>query len=158
MADATAKVVIGGSIAHVSSGASIAAAGFSSTGDIATELTGSSNLSSYPRCDVILKYVPGSTTATTAMTVPLYRQDLNLGANSSLDMNVPGTNNSSKYVGTFQIPASVSTGTYYADVLDVQLPGGNQDCRFFIYNALTNTIPAGWALTVVPKSDVGATS
>ena len=96
MADVSNKVVLGASISHIVSGASMAAGAFSGSGDIDTALVGSGNLSSYPRCDVVLKYIPASTTATTAMTIPLYRRDLNVDANTAFDEGVPATANSNK--------------------------------------------------------------
>jgi hypothetical protein len=153
MADASTKVVATTAIAHVSSGASIAAAAFSaSTFD--TALT-STNCKAWPRCDVILEYFPGSTTASTLLTIPLFRRDINIDGTS--DEAVPSTIGQAHYCGSFQLSASTSTGSHYMNINDVPLTG-NTDCEFYISNALTNTIPAGWKLIVVPKTDVGATT
>ena len=153
MADASLKVVHASSISHIVSGASMAATVFSSSADIDTALVGTGNLSSYPRCDVTLKYIPASTTATTLMTIPLYRRDLNVNGSSTLDDGVPATAHSNKFMGVFSLPVSLSTGTYYMTLTDVPLPGGNTDCEFYIQNGLTNAIPIGWDLTVSPKTD-----
>lgn len=159
MADASTKVVLGASIAHITSGASIAAGAFSASTDVDVGLTGTSNLSSYPRCDLVLTYRPQSSTSSTAMTIPCYRRDLNVGGNTSFDNTAPGLSNSNLFVGAFAIPATVSTGTHYVDLVDVPLPGGNTDCEFYIQNSLTNSIGAnGWDLVVIPKADVGATT
>lgn len=162
MADASMKVALGASIPHViaASSVSIAAGAFSSatSGASMSALVGSANLSNYPRCDVTLTYAPGSTTASTAMNIYLYRRDINVNGVTAYDESVPGTNNSNKFVGAFAVPTTISTGTYYCTLTDVPLPGGNTDCEFHIQNSLTNTLPAGWALTVTPKTDVGSTT
>ena len=162
MADASIKVVLGGSIAHVvsTSAGSIAAGAISSatSGASLSALVGSANLSSYPRCDVVLRISNSLTTASTAMNIPLYRRDINIGGVTNFDNPIPGVNNSNQLVGSFPYPATVS-GDYYMDAIDVPLPGGNTDCEFYIGNGLTNTVAANvWSLTVFPKTDVGSTS
>lgn len=156
MADASTKVVNGASIAYITSGASITA-GTIIGATIANALVGTGNLSSYPRCDLVMTYAPASSTSATAMNIPIYRRDINV-SNTAYDESAPGASNSNKYVGSFNVPSSVSTGTMYMVATDIPLPGGNSDCEFYIQNNLTNTIPAGWALTVIPKTDVGATT
>jgi len=152
MADASTRVVATTQIAHVSNGASIAAAAFSATID--TALT-STNCKNWPRCDVVLEYFPGSTTAATLLTIPLFRRDINI--DSTADEAVPTSIAQAHYCGSFQLSASTSTGSHYMNITDIPLPG-NTDCEFYISNALTNTIPAGWKLLVTPKTDVGATA
>lgn len=162
MADASGKVVLGASIAHIQSTAagSMAAGVISSatSGASMTALVGTNNLSSYPRCDVVLYVSNTTTTSSTAMFIPLYRRDINVNGNTSADEAIPGVSNSTKYVGGFNYPSTAS-GAYYMAAIDVPLPGGNSDCEFYIQNNLTNTIAANvWSLTVTPKTDVGATT
>ena len=152
MADASIKIVSTTQIAHVSSGATIAAAGFSATID--TALT-STNCKNWPRCDLTLEYFPASTTAATLLTIPCFRRDINI--ESTNDEAIPSTITQAHLVGAFVLSASTSTGSHYMNIVDVPLPG-NTDCEFYISNALTNTIPAGWKLYVTPKTDVGATA
>lgn len=155
MADASAKVFATTEINHVSSGSSIAAGSLSASTPI-TDIVGTGNAARYPRADVVLKYLPGSTTATTALNIYLYRRDLNVGSSDG-DDPVPSTLKPGKFMGAFQVSASTSTGTDYMTITDVPLPTPG-DCQFYISNALTNTIPAGWTLTVTPKTDVGSTT
>lgn len=156
MADASVKVVPGASIAYITSGSSMAAAAI--TGATIANALSSANLSNYPRADLVLTYIPASTTASTAMDIQIYRRDLDVGGLTSADDAAPGLSNSSKYVGNFKIPSVASTGTHVVSAIDIPLPGGNAGCEFYLQNNLTNTIPAGWSLTVIPKTDVGATS
>ena len=156
MADASTKVVHGASIAHIGSGATMAATSICAA-SISTALT-STNLLSYQRCDLVLTYAPASSTSSTAMTIPVYRRDLDVGGLTTADDAAPAVLNSNKFVGVFQVPSSLSTGTYTMTLIDVPLPGGNAGCEFYLQNSLTNTIPAGWTLTVIPKTDVGATT
>jgi hypothetical protein len=162
MADATTKVVHGGSIAVVASSAavSLAAAAISSAQSSAiAAVVGTGNASSYPRCDVVLRTANTNTTSSTAMNIPLYRRDINIGGDTSADVGLPGALHSNKYVGSFNMPIASVTGTYYMLAEDIPLPGGNTDCEFYIQNNLTNTMPANsWSLTVYPKADVGATA
>lgn len=156
MADASTKVFHGASILHVGSGATMAATSICAA-SISTAL-GSANLSQYPRCDLVLTYAPASSTSSTAMTIPVYRRDIDVGGISTADDAAPAVLNSNKFVGLFQVPNSVSTGTMTMTLIDVPLPGGNAGCEFYLQNSLTNTIPAGWTLTVIPKTDIGATT
>ena len=156
MADASTKVVHGASIAHIGSGATMAATSICAA-SISTALT-STNLLSYQRCDLVLTYAPASSTSSAAMTIPVYRRDLHVGGLTTADDAAPVVLNSNKFVGMFQVPNSVSTGTMTMTLIDVPLPGGNAGCEFYLQNSLTNTIPSGWALTVIPKTDVGATA
>ena len=155
--DASTKVVHGASIAHIGSGATMAATSICAA-SISTALT-STNLLSYQRCDLVLTYVPASTTSSTAMTIPVYRRDLDVGGLTTADDAAPAVLNSNKFVGLFQIPSSLSTGTYTMTLIDIPLPGGNAGCEFWLQNSFsTNLENAGWALTVIPKTDVGATT
>ena len=156
MADASTKVVHGASIAHIGSGATMAATSICAA-SISTALT-STNLLSYQRCDLVLTYAPASSTSSTAMTIPVYRRDLDVGGLTTADDAAPAVLNSNKFVGVFSVPSSLSTGTYTMTLIDVPLPGGNAGCEFYLQNNLTNTIPVGWTLTVIPKTDVGATT
>ena len=162
MADASIKVVLGASIPHIvstSAGAITAGAISSATsGASLSALVGSANLSSYPRCDVVLRISNTAATSSTSMNIPLYRRDINVGGVTNFDNAIPGVNNSNTFVGSFPYPATAS-GDYYMDAIDVPLPGGNTDCEFYIGNGLTNTIAANvWSLTVFPKTDVGSTT
>lgn len=155
MADASVKVVHGASIAHITSGTSMAATSIN-VASTATALT-STNLSSYPRCDLKFTYISTTTTSSTAMNVPIYRRDEDVGGITDADDAAPAALNSNKYVGSFNLPATTS-GTHICTALNIALPGGSAGCEFFLQNNLTNTIAAGWSLTVIPKTDVGATS
>jgi len=155
MADASVKVVHGASIPHIGSGTTMAATSINAA-SISTALT-SANLSTYPRADLVLTYIASSTTASTAMNIPIYRRDLDVGGITAADAVAPAASNSNLFVGSFNIP-SVATGTHVAIAIDIPLPGGNAGCEFYLQNNLTNTIPAGWTLTVIPKTDVGATA
>ena len=161
MSDASMKVLHGGSIAAVASSAavSLAAGAISSAQSTAiAAIVGTGNASSYPRCDVVLRTAITNTTSSTAMNIPLYRRDINIGGDTAADATLPQASNSNKYVGSFNLPAT-ATGTYYMLAEDIPLPGGNTDCEFYIQNNLTNTMPANsWSLTVYPKTDVGATT
>jgi hypothetical protein len=162
MADASIKVVLGASIPHIvsTSAGSMAAGAISSatSGASLSALVGSANLSSYPRCDVVLRISNSLTTSSTAMNINLYRRDINVGGVTNFDNAIPGVNNSNTLVGSFPYPATAS-GDYYIDAIDVPLPCGNTDCEFYIGNGLTGTIAANvWSLTVFPKTDVGSTA
>jgi hypothetical protein len=155
MADASVKVALGAQITHIGSGASIAAAGFNSSADISTALTGTTNLSSYPRCDVTLKIAPTASIATTSIYLYLYRRDLNVDGTS--DEDIPGTSNRQKFMGAFQASAATTASTtHYMTITDVALPGAG-DCEFYVENVLGVNVPAGWTLKVTPKTDVGST-
>ena len=163
MADASNKVFIGASIPHIvsTSAGSIAAAGVISSatsGASMSALVGTANLSSYPRCDVVLYISNTATTASTAMNIPLYRRDIDVGGVAANDNAIPGLSNSTGYVGNFAYPA-LASGAYTMTLTDIPLPGGNSGCEFYIGNNLTNSIAANvWSITVFPKTDVGATT
>jgi len=162
MPDASMKVAMGASIAHIvsTSAGSMTAGAISSatSGASMSALVGTGNLSSYPRCDLVLRISNTTTTSSTAMNIPVYRRDINVGGVAGNDNTIPQANNSNTFVGSLPYPATAS-GDYYMDLIDVPLPGGNTDCEFYIQNNLTNTIAANsWSLTVFPKTDVGATA
>ena len=152
MADASTKVVTTTQIAHVSAGASIAAAAFSATID--TALT-STNCKNWPRCDLTMMYAPASTTAATLLTIPCFRRDINI--DGTADEAIPTSITQAHFVGNFVLSASTSTGSHYMNIVDVPLPG-NTDCEFYVENLTNTTILAGWTLKVLPKTDVGATA
>ncbi len=157
MTDASTRISSSSSINYISSGASIAAAGFSKSTDIATGLLYSTNLARYPRADVALTLAPGSTTSSTALNLALYRRDLAIDGTNN-EAPVDG-GNTAHFCGNFLMPSTISTGTYYMEVNDVPLLGSglSTGCEFHIQNNLTNTVPAGWKLSVTPKTDVGST-
>jgi hypothetical protein len=156
MADPTTKVTASTQIAHVGSGASIAAAGMNVSGDISTALSFTGNLARYPRADVVLMIAPTASIASTSTNIYLYRREINIDGTN--DEPVPNTSNKQHYVGTFQAAASTTVSTtQYLQCTDVPL-GGASDCEFYIENALGVNIPIGWTLKVTPKSDVGATT
>jgi hypothetical protein len=159
MPDASTKVSIGGSVAYITNGASMAAAAIVGT-TINTALVGTGNLSSYPRCDLVMSGVSTSiTTSSTSMNLFIYRRDINVGGGANNDEGAPGTSNKTKFVGVFSRPASASSSNFVMTAIDIPLPGGNSDCEFYIENGFTGSIEnAGWALTVYPKTDVGATT
>ena len=151
MADASTTVVSSTQIAHVSNGASIAAAGFSTTID--TALT-STNMKKWPRCDATLYVTQASTTATTLMSIPLFRRDINI--DGTMDEGIPTSSTQAHYVGSFILPASTAASAVM-NINDIPLPA-TTDCEFYISNALTNLISAGWTLKITPKTDVGSTT
>ena len=158
MADASTKVFHGASIAYITSGASAAAAAIVGA-TVANALT-STNLSSYARCDLILSGVSTSNTTNAASTViVIYRRDLDVGGVSAGDDYAPATSNSNKFVGVFNRHTTASSGAFVFTAIDIPLPGGNAGCEFWLQNNFsTNLENAGWALTVIPKTDVGATA
>lgn len=156
MADASVKVTSTTSIAYITNGAAIATGAFSASTDIANALAGTGNLARYPRADVTLMVVPTATTSSASMNLYLYRRDINVAGGTN-DDGIPGASNLNKFMGAFAVSASAASTTSYSTLVDVPLPG-HSDCEFYIQNALSGTAPAGWTLTVVPKTDVGATS
>lgn len=156
MADATVKVVSAASIAHVTNGGAVAAGAFSVSSNIVNNVVGSANASGYPRADVVLTIIPTATTSSTAMNLYLYRRDLNIGASTG-DMGEPTTLHSTKFMGAEQMSGTAAAGTHVMVFSDIPLPSPG-DCQFFINNGLTPTLPTGWTMTVIPKSDVGATT
>ena len=153
MADASTIVVSSSQIAYVSSGASIAAAGFSASSDIANALT-STNMKRWPRCDAVLTISQASSTSNTAMSVPLFRRDINI--DGTADEGIPNSSSQQHYVGSFTLSSSASTTVQSMNLNDIPLPA-TTDCEFYLSNALTNLISAGWTLKITPKTDVGAT-
>lgn len=159
MADASNKVFLGASISYITNGTSLASLAFGGV-TVNTALSGTNNLSSYPRCDLIMSGVSTSnTTTSTSMLLYIYRRDLNIGGVSTNDDAAPGASNSNKLVGVFTRPSTASSSNFVMSAIDVPLPGGNTDCEFWIQNGFGTSLEnVGWALTVIPKTDVGATT
>ena len=159
MADASTKVLIGGSVAYITNGTSMASLAFAGA-TIANALTGSTNLSSYPRCDLVLSGVSTSnTTVAGSQAIYNYRRDLNVGGGSTNDDPAPATSNSSKFVGVFNRPTTASSANFVMTAIDIPLAGGNTDCEFWLQNGFSTSMEnTGWALTVFPKTDIGATA
>ena len=159
MADATTKVLVGGSVAYITNGTSMASLAFGGA-TIANALVGTGNLSSYPRCDMVLSGVSTSnTTSSTSVNLFIYRRDLNVGGGANNDDAAPATSNSNKFVGMFTRPTSASSSNFVMTAIDIPLPGGNTDCEFWLQNGFgTSMENTGWALTIYPKADVGATA
>lgn len=157
MADATTKVTTSTQITHVSSGASIAAAGFSGSADVSAALLSfTGNLNRYPRCDVTLTVAPTASIAAASTNIYLYRRDMNI--DGTADEPIPGASNKQHYVGSFQLSAATTASTTQTmQITDVPLPGAG-DCEFYIESGLGVNTPAGWVMKVTPKSDVGATA
>lgn len=84
--------------------------------------------------------------------VALYAQLLNIS--STNDGDVPDANNQHVYLGSFPVN-DVTTAQYIP--IDVSLPNQytSQQYQFFIENQTGQSIPAGWDLSVTPKT-VGA--
>jgi len=154
MADASTVVASSTQIAYVGSGASIAAAAFSVSTDISTALT-STNMKRWPRCDLTLMISQASSTASTLMQIPCFRRDINV--DGTADEPIPIAGSQPHYVGSFILVNSASTTVQTMNLVDIPLPA-TTDCEFYISNALTNLISAGWTLKVTPKTDVGATA
>jgi hypothetical protein len=158
MADASTKVSYGASIAYITSGASMGSLVFTGA-TIANALT-STNLSSYPLCDLVLSGVSTSNTATsTSMQIFIYRRDLDVGGIGTADDAEPASSNSNKLVGVFNRPATASSSNFVMTAVDIPLPGGSAACEFHLQNGNNTSLEnAGWALTVIPKTWVGSTS
>ena len=157
MPDASVKVALGSSIAYITNGTTMAANAFGGA-TIANALVGTGNLSSYPRCDLVCSVSTSNTTSSTAMQLYIYRRDINIGGVTANDDAAPASSNSNKFVGVFTRGATASSGAFVMTAIDVPLPGGNSDCEFYLQNGWTNTVENAWTLTVIPKTDVGATS
>ena len=156
MADASTKVTRATEIVHIGSGASMAAAALSGSGDVSTALSGTGNLNRYPRADVTLMITATASIAATSTGVYLYRRDINV--DSTADEKIPDTSNKQHYVGSFQIPAAATASTtHYVKLTDIPLSNAG-DCEFYIESGLGVNILAGWTLKVTPVADYGATS
>lgn len=158
MADASLKVVKGAEIVHIGTNSSSIASGgtFSSASPISTALSGTGNLSSYPRCDVALYTSLSASVASTSTNIYLYRRDINIDGTG--DAKIPDASNKVLFVGAFTVPASTTVSTtHYMNIVDVPLPGAG-DCEFYLENALGVNIPAAWTLKITPKTDAGATA
>lgn len=143
-------VVRGSEIVHVGSGNSLTPGAFGPS-SFSTALSGTGNLSNYPRCDVTLFVVPTSSIASQSATVALYRRDINIDGTN--DETVPDASNRNKFMGAFNLKFGTTvTTTHYVQMTDVPLPGRG-DCEFYISNDLNCNIPAGWTLKITPKTD-----
>lgn len=158
MADASTKVVHDSSIAYITNGTSAAALAI--VGATVANALSSTNLKGRDSCDLVLSGVSTSnTTSSTAMYINIYRRDLYVGGISAADDTAPGTSNKVKLVGYFARPATASSSNFIMTAIDIPLPGGSSGCEFYIENAMTNSMEnTGWALTVIPKAYVGATT
>ena len=154
MADASVTVASSTQLAHYNSGNSIAAAGFSVSSDITTALS-STNMKKWPRCDATLMVSQASSTSSTSMAIPLFRRDINI--DGTLDEGIPTSSSQAHFVGNFILNSSASSIVSIMNIVDIPLPA-TSDCEFYISNALTNLISAGWTLKITPKTDVGSTS
>lgn len=136
-----------------SSGASIANAAFSASTN-ATTILSSTNHSNYPYADFVLKVnTLGASTASNANGyVALYRVDQDMGSATAADGTYPSSNYRNTYVGNFTIPNSLaSTSVIYVPILDVPIGESQQ---FALENSASQTLAAGWSLTVRPKGIV----
>lgn len=156
MADASDKIVKGSQVTHIGSGTSLAAGAVMPSSDVSVALSGTGNLSSYPRCDVAIMIAPTASIASTSTNLYLYRRDLNFDGTN--DAPIPGASNRNKFVGVVQASAATTVSTtQYLQITDVELPGAG-DCEFYMENGLGVNIPAGWTMKITPKTDVGATT
>lgn len=156
MADASDKIAKGAQVTHIGSGTSLAAGAIMPSSDVSVALSGTGNLSSYPRCDVAIMIAPTASIASTSTNLYLYRRDLNFDGTN--DATAPNTSNRNKYVGSAQVAASTTANTtHYLNVTDVELPGAG-DCEFYMENGLGVNIPVGWTMKITPKTDVGSTT
>ena len=95
-----------------------------------------------------------NTTAATSLQLYIYRRDLDVGGVTTGDDYGPTTSNSNKFVGVFNRHTTASSGAFVFTAIDIPLPGGSSGCEFWIQNGFsTNLENAGWALTVIPKTD-----
>lgn len=141
------------SVALESSGASIANAAFSATSNAATILS-SVNHSNYPYADFVLKVSGyGASIASNANGyVALYRVDQDMATATAADGTYPSSAYRNTFVGSFTIPnALASTVVSYIPLLDVPI-GENQ--QYALENSASQTLAAGWSLTVRPKAIV----
>jgi hypothetical protein len=141
------------SVALEASGASIANAAFSASTN-ATTILSSTNHSNYPYADFVLKVSTlGASTASNANGyVAMYRIDQDMATATAADGTYPSSNYRNTFVGSFTIPNSLaSTSIIYIPLLDVPL-GENQ--QYALENSASQTLAAGWSLTVRPKAIV----
>lgn len=156
MADASTKIVRGAQVTHIGSGTSLAAGAINPASDVSVALSGTGNLSSYPRCDVTLMIAPTASIASTSTNLYLYRRDLNIDGTN--DADTPATSNKSVFVGAFTASATTTASTtHYLQITDIPLPGA-ADCEFYLENGLGVNVPIGWTLKITPKTDAGSTT
>ena len=105
----------------------------------------SANSSMYPLADFVLKCDFGAAVA--AVTVDLFRQDLNIDStNDALDPTA--STYEQTYVGSFVIKSGQSASAYYP-LANVPLTA---ECQFSIKNGSAQNLSAGWSLKATPKS------
>ena len=159
MASTTASIVFSSQITHIGSGASMAAAALSGSGDISTALVGSGNLARYPLADAELTYSRTANQGSVSNWITLYRRDINSGG-GTVDDPIPQTTGSidyrQKYVGTFiaQSNSATSAQTITLTCRDIPLTG--DDCEFYLENSTGINMLAGWTLKITPKTIAAA--
>ena len=105
----------------------------------------SANSSMYPLADFVLTCDFGAAVA--AVTVDLFRQDLNI--DSTGDALAPTASTYEQtYVGSFVIKSGQSASAYYP-LANVPLTA---NCQFSVKNASAQTMSAGWVLKATPKT------
>ena len=159
MAATTASLVFSTQITHIGSGASIAAAGLSGSGDISVALVGSGNLARYPLADAELTYSRSANQGSASNWITLYRRDIN-SAGGSVDDPIPQTTGSinylHKYVGAFVAQSNSATASQTITLTCRDIPLTGDDCEFYIENSTGINMLAGWTLKITPKSFAGA--
>lgn len=157
MAATTVSNVFSTSILHVSSGASVASgSALSASTDVATALAGSGNLGRFPLVDLLLSITPTASMSSASNAVICYKRNRNALDVVSADEKSPGASYKPRGVGVFlfQGTTAAAPGAQVAVIENVDVSAG--DCDFFIENQTNYNIPAGWTLTVRPKSYAAA--
>lgn len=115
---------------------------------VATDLLTFTNSDDAPRAEIILE-VDYVTAPTANSSVTLLAQLLDII--STTDADIPTTTFKHTFLGTFPIKA-VDTAQVVA--ISISLPNleTSQQYKFFIINNTDQTIPAGWDLTITPKT------
>ena len=92
-----------------------------------------------------------ATTGTAGSSIALYARPLNIGDAGTEDAEVPDSNFSAMYLGSFP-HNNPATGAQTATFGMVGLPNvvTSQIYNFYIENSTGQTISAGWELTVTP--------
>lgn len=156
MAATTNSVAFSASILHIGSGAAVnSGSAVSGSADISVALAGSGNLGRYPLADIQLSIVPTASMASATNTVLLYKRNMNL-MDGTADEAIPGASHKPVPVAAFRFPGTTASAAagFVALAQNVDISAG--DCEFYIENQINANIPAGWTLTVRPKTDAFA--
>lgn len=136
------------SVALETTGASVANAAFIN----AASGLASAGHSNYPYADFVLKINGfGASIASNANGyVSLFAVPQNMLGVGAADAGVPSASYRSQFLGTFLVPNSLaSTAVVYLPCFDVPI---GADQNFTLENVSSQTLAAGWTLSVQPKA------